>query len=588
MIFLKVAGMADWLVKRQRWVAGGLLLAFFLLGLSGLRDKNATFDEVPHLPAGYTYLALGDFRMNPEHPPLAKIVAAAPLLALRPALDTDSPLWRKGLQWPFGQAFLFDWNDPERLLLWARLALLSVATLFGLVIFAAANRLFGSPAGLIALTFYVFTPEFLAHGPLVNTDFMVTAALFTAVFSFYRAILAPSPWRLSLLGLTAGACVTAKFSGLILLPILAVLGAIYYALRPGMALSFIPPESGGPCAAPRDERCRQLLRLAAATIIGCCVVIWSLYQFRYSLTPDPLLSQRIPWERFNPAQLSTRLVMLLREARLFPESYLYGFLECLKSLEGRRAFLLGANETAGWWYYYPVTFVLKTPLPLMLLMATAMFRLHRRELFPIAVLLVPVVLYLGVSLPVKTNIGNRHILPVYPFLVVLAAGAGAWLSLSGRRWRQAAVAALLLWQGAATVSISPDFLAYFNELAGGPARGYRYLSDSNLDWGQDLKGLARYREAHPDERLFVSYFGSAEPRRYLREVEYLPGFFPVRETEPVPFDAVPSGALVAISVTNLNGVNVREYPGAAAFLARLRGLEPLARVGYSIHLYRVP
>lgn len=575
------------LETRQRWLVAGLLLVFFLMGLAGILDKNATFDEVAHLPAGYSYLALGDFRMNPEHPPLAKIVAAAPLLALQPKLEQADPLWQKGLLWPFGQAFLFDWNDPERMLFWGRLPLLLLATGFGLVVWAAGRQLYGPLAGLIALILYVFTPEFLAHGPLVTTDFAVTAALFTTVFFFYLALLQPSTLRLLLLAAAAGACVTAKFSGLIVLPILLLLSGVYYALPVGAPLTF-GLTTAGVCAGSREERLHRLLRLIGTVTLGCFVVIWTIYQFRYSLTPDPALSQRIPWDRFNPAQLSTRIVLLLREVRLLPESYLYGLLECLISLEGRRAFLLGSSATTGWWYYYPVSFALKTPLPLMVLTVAAFCRINRRPLLPTAVLLLPVVAYLAVSLPVQTNIGNRHILPIYPFLVVFAAGAGAWLADAGRDWRTGAVGLLLLWQIGGTVRIAPDFLAYFNELAGGPAGGHRYLADSNLDWGQDLKGLARYRAEQPAEKFYVSYFGAADPRYYLRGVDYLPGFFPVRETTPVPFAAIPSGALVAISVTNLNGVNVREFPGAEELLARLRQLEPEARIGYSIHVYRLP
>lgn len=581
-------GFTNFLRGRRRWLVAALLLAFFLLGLAGLVDKSPTFDEVPHLPAGYSYLALGDYRMNPEHPPLVKLVAAAPLLALQPNLESESPLWRQGMQWPFGQAFLFDWNDPDRLVFWGRLPLLLLATLFGLVVLAAVRQFYGAGAALVGLTLYVFTPEFLAHGPLVTTDFLVTAALFASVFCFYRVLLDPTPLRLLLLAVATGACVTAKFSGLIVLPILLLLGGIYLACPVGTPLTFGAGVDATSAAGPREERRRRLLRVVGVVAVGCFVLVWAVYRFRYSLTPDPNISRLISWQRFDSEQLATRIVLMLRELHLLPESYLYGLLECLKSLEGRRAFLLGASSTSGWWYYYPVTFALKTPLPLLVLIVAAAFRCDRRRFFPLVVILLPVVVYLAVSMPVQTNIGNRHILPIYPFLIVFAAQAGQGGYVPGRRWQTVAVALLLLWQILGTVRVAPDFLAYFNELAGGPAGGYRYLADSNLDWGQDLKGLARYRAEHPGESLYLSYFGAAEPRHYLRNVHYLPGFFPVREVTPVPFDAVPAGALVAISVTNLNGVNVREFPGAETFLSRLRRLEPEARIGYSLHIYRLP
>lgn len=585
MIRWPVGGVAGWLIKQQRWVAAGLLLSFFVLGLAGVRDKNATFDEVAHLPAGYSYLALRDFRMSPSHPPLAKLVAALPLLAMQPALDREDAAWRKGSEWLFGQQFLFTWNAPDRLIFWGRLPLLLLATLFGLVVMAAGRQLYGPLAGLLALTLYGFTPEFLAHGPLVATDFMVTAALFAAIFCFYRALLIPSLSRLLLLAAAAGVCVTAKFSGVLIGPMLLLLGAVYLVCPVGTPLT-TDLVSGPRCLASRRERFQRLLLLAGVVTLGCLLVIWLSYGLRYSIAPDPSVSRRIAWESVGTEGFPARMIMVMRALHLLPESYLFGLLGCLKSIEGRNAFLLGASSTSGWWYYYPVTFALKTPVPLLLLMVLAALRCDRRMIFPTALLLLPAVLYLGVAMAGQTNIGNRHILPVYPFLIVFAAGFGAKLALSGQSWQKVLIALLLLWQMVGVVRVSPDFLAYFNELAGGPAGGYRYLADSNLDWGQDLKGLARYRDAHPGERLLISYFGAADPRYYLRDVEYLPSFFPVREVDPVPFDAVPRGALVAISVTNLNGVNVREHPGAEEFLTRLKALEPEARIGYSIHVYR--
>ncbi|MFN7927885.1 MAG: hypothetical protein U0Y68_08045 [Blastocatellia bacterium] len=151
-----------------------------------------------------------------------------------------------------------------------------------------------------------------------------------------------------------------------------------------------------------------------------------------------------------------------------------------------------------------------------------------------------------------------------------------------------------MWYALSAVLIYPHFLSYFNELAGGPQHGYTILADSNIDWGQDLKALAEYRRAHPEGTLYLSYFGTALPQYYGLEAEMLPGFSlpwttQARNRQFVPFRQIPAGSLVAISVSNLAGLYPRIYglPGTDEFLQRLQKMEPVARIGYSINVYRL-
>src|SRR5262249_18905668 len=204
-----------------------------------------------------------------------------------------------------------------------------------------------------------------------------------------------------------------------------------------------------------------------------------------------------------------------------------------------------------------------------------------------AMLLIPVVLYWGVALTSHMNIGHRHLLPIYPFLIVFASKIGR--VFDSLRPRLLVVIGVLLigWNIWESAFIYPHYLAYFNQIAGGPSGGYRWLVDSNLDWGQDLKGLAKYMRAHPDEPFYFSYFGTGKPQYYGIQGHFLPCVPMKLDREYVGFDEVPSGALVAVSATNLQCV-YNDAPGIEPFMKRLRSLKPIAEIGYSIKIYRNP
>jgi hypothetical protein len=195
---------------------------------------------------------------------------------------------------------------------------------------------------------------------------------------------------------------------------------------------------------------------------------------------------------------------------------------------------------------------------------------------------VPVVLYAAASLTRGINIGHRHLLPLYPFLFVAAGRVAAWAASAWpRRGPALVVGALAAWHLGAALWIHPHYLSYFNELSGGPARAYRILVDSSLDWGQDLKGLRPYMEAHGIPRVKLSYFGTADPAYYGIANDQLPSYL------PLPREVVRSfapGDVLAVSATNLQGVYLE--PEDRPMMERLRQEEPVGRVGYSILIFR--
>jgi Dolichyl-phosphate-mannose-protein mannosyltransferase len=562
------------------WLLAGALLLHAGLGVDTLRRESATFDEGAHLPAGYTYLALGDHRLNPEQPPLVKVLAALPLLPLHPVVDTGHVSWTAARQWEFGRRFLYAWNDGDRLLLRGRLVVVVLSLALVAAVFLRARGLFGPAAGLLALLLATLSPELLAHGTLVTTDLAVALFVFLAVAAFDRATARRAPWALAGVGLASGAALASKFSGIVLVPVLVVLAVVaVIGAGPVDTAFFGTPRR---LAAARARARHVALVLVAAAGLAL-LALWASYGFRSAISPDPEVRARLqepleapslkPWQRG---------LVAVADAGLVPEDYVRGLLFVARHSEHRETFLLGRISDDGFPWYFPVAFLLKTPLPLVLLTVLALARIPRLDRRTAAFLWVPVAVYLLLTATRGLQIGYRHLLPILPFLFVAAGEAGAWLLTWTRPTGALLVAGLGIWYAAGTLVNHPHHLAYFNEIAGGPAGGWHALVDSNVDWGQDLKRLKAWMDAHAVRHVKLSYFGSADPAYYGIDCERLPGYSAphppriTREWRP--------GDIVAVSVTHLQGVYVD--PADRPMMARLRREKPIGRAGYSILIFR--
>jgi hypothetical protein len=567
-------------------LAASLLAVYVGLCLASMRWSACTFDEPIHLPPGWVSWRLGDHRMNPDHPPLLRRVAALPLLFMDIRMDTGDHAWQVSRPWEFGKRFLFRWNDADRLLFWGRLSMIVwVGCGLGLAVFAWTRPREGLAAAGLALFLYVLNPDMLAHGAIVANDLGITLFLFLGVIAFDRLAERVTLARVAVFGLALGAATATKFSGVALVPMAAVLGALA-ALRPAplvVALGRTPP---------REVRARAAkLAVLAATFVPAAVVaagvVWAAYGFHSALARDPAVSAAFDWSRIQPPQPVVRgLFALVRRLQLLPDAWTYGFLHFLDHATTRPAFLLGEYSETGWPHFFLVTFALKTPLPLLILALAAAVRAARTRDRRALAVWVPFALYFALALSRSINIGHRHLLPVYPFVFAAAgAEAAAWWRGGAARARlasRAAVAALLGWYAVGTLRVHPHYLAYFNELAGGPARGYKYLVDSSLDWGQDLIGLRAYMERNHVARLKLLYFGTADPGYYGIACDRLPGYQP-----PPPSTLtheVRPGDIVAVSATHLQGVYLE--PPVRALAAQLRARRPIAVIGHTIFVYR--
>ncbi len=557
------------------------------LAVASLSQKSATYDEAAHLPAGYTYLVTGDYRLNPEHPPLLKLWAAAPLLLADVRFDPEDHSWKTGRQWQFGRQFLYRWNDADHLLLLGRLPVVALGLGLALAVFAWARVRFGLPTAALALLLCVLSPDVLAHGRIVTTDLALALFVFLAVLSFEALTAEATPAGLLACGLATGAAFACKYSGVVLVPILVLLGGLAVTAPEPMATRWRDARREIVGLAPR---LRHLAALLLGVFAVAWLVIWASYGFSGAVSPDPVVRERLLATSLavpEPGPVGEALLVLERAA-LLPEAYVRGALFAWRHAEGRSTFLLGELSERGFPHFFLVSFLVKTPLPLLVLLGLALLPRARAgaSLRTEAFLWLPVLAYAAFTLARSLNIGHRHLLPVYPFLFVLAgrAAALAWPKVGPRLSRLPALTLVVLagWYAVGTLRLHPHYLAFFNEAAGGPANGWKVLVDSSLDWGQDLPALKRWMDAHGVQKVKLSYFGSADPGHHGIEAELLPGTMSPRPSH-VTRKIVP-GEIVAVSATNLQGVYLE--PADRLLMARLRALSPVATVGHSLFVFR--
>jgi tetratricopeptide (TPR) repeat protein len=464
------------------------------------RQMSQTFDEAAHLYSGYGYWKHADFGHNPEHPPLAKLVAGLALLPLHPQEPAATPGWVFKRQDFIGaQKFLYA-GDADQLLARGRAMMLLFTLGLGLMVFCAGREMFGAEAGLLALTLFAFEPMLLAHGGLVTTDMALSCTLFASVYAFYRYATRPSAARLALCTVAVGLTLAAKQSGVFVFPILTVLALGDLLLK----LHYAAPGSS-----PRGliRSVGRSFALAFAVIIPVSlVVLWAFYGFRYAARPAGLamLPTLDAYAATIPNHFEATTIAFCARHHLLPESYLFGWTDILRIPGARVTFLLGKLYLGGKWFLFPALILMKTTLGLLALFALVPFaRLwHRsREIF---YLTVPAAIYLLIAIGSGMNAESRYILPIYPFCIVLAAAA-AFAFASRSRAGTIAVAALVLFAAVSSLHAFPYYLPYANEAFGGPSRSYLKMSDSNGDWAQGLKFTKKYLDQNHISDCWIDY-----------------------------------------------------------------------------------
>ena len=546
-----------------RFVAIGLLLILAFLQLSSLAVTSVTVDEPSHLVAGYAFLTRGDTRIRLNGPMLPNAIGAAPLLTqpnlkLTPA---DDPMWNANDHNGISDEFV--WHNtasPFLLITLARMPFIFLSWLLGALLFRWAEERAGAWAGVFALALYVFDPNLLAHSRFVMTDFAPSALAFFALYAFDRSLRRPDSraW-LVVSGLGVGLALASKFSLTVLVIVIIVL-------------------SGLNVFATEGRRHKGFLRIAvrAAGRFACllavtALTVWGVYAFQIGPVNPGGLPVPAPgfWREWQSAQYYLN--------QPWPN------------------YLFGQTSETGWWYYFPIAFVLKTPLPVLILFVSAFIRTVLRRTWHADLIFLLPALFLFITLLFSTNnLGYRYLLPLLPLIYVYVSSL--WPNLVSRSLfrtvslSRGQVGLLLLsgWQIIGTLHVYPYYLTYFNEITGGPDRGRYILSDSNIDWGQDMVGLKNYVDQNHIDHLRLSYFGISHPTAYgLATTALLPVRTAMNDQGAwwlkTYYPSNPPPGKYAISVANLMG-GIWIDPAEYAFF---RDRKPDTTIGNSIYLYTI-
>ena len=539
------------------FTSGALLALMGLQMFAVIWRKSITVDELVMIPSAYYHLVDSDFQLVNEHPPLSKLFAATPLLFVQPNEE------------PNHVAF-WDYNEKKypSIAFWSRAGMIVLTLTLGVLIFIFARSLFGSRAAVLAVALFSLEPTMLAHGRVVQTD--VPAAFgyllfFMALYWYSRA----TTWRRAVfLGAAAGVALLAKFSMLLIGLVLPPAFIILWWLA---------------------SRRRAVALHAAVVLLAMIFVVNAAYFFQHA----PLNEMDREWiaAKFtaHPEKVEHATAVLSHVA---PKEFVLGTLfQLVHNREGHNASLLGMYGRMGWWYYFPIAFALKTTLPFLLLsvlaMAWAIFRFAKHRDLRFVWLLAPALIYSVFVLFSHINIGVRYLAPIFPFLMIAGAALLEYLLRLRRVVATVFVVVLLAWTGVEAVRAFPNHVSYMNQLASG-APHWWYLSDSNVEWGDDVRGLALYLQQHGERRVADATLGGFGILR----------FYGIERVDPLAqqINVVDGPKYLAIGASFLNGSAVPEGPPGSGrdtmesrvnYFAAYRQQTPEAVIGGSIYVFRL-
>lgn len=513
--------------------------------------------------------------MNPEHPPLVKLLATSSLLNLHLKVPIVQKRYFKEEAFLDGRDFLFE-NNADQILWRTRMTILLLTVSLGLLIFVAGREMFGPAVGLIALAFFVFDPNVLAHGAVVTTDMGVTLFMFGAIYSYYRYLEKPSIKRLMLVGVLTGLAFAAKHSAILLVPTMVLLGItelVRLKLR------------GKELRKPALSMMGQVLVVSVVSVL----ILWAFYGFRYDARPGRLAMTPSlqDWVGRLPKPSDRAILSSLARWHALPESYLYGLADVRSIAAGSHSYLLGNIYPHGVWFYFPVAFVIKCTIPVLIMAALIIIAFWRgwiRHARKIAFLVLPPVLYFAQAMFSGLNIGVRHILPIFPYLFLLGA-ASLWALVQRDRRLGYAVAALLVVHAVSGARSFPNYLAYSNEVWGGPAKTYKYLTDSNVDWAQQLKQVRQYLDSHNIKECWFAYVGDGVVDSHYYGVNCRPLPTVISQWLGGEQETPPSiDGTVLISAETLSGYSfLPEEPNPYDDFKKIK---PVAQIGYGVFVYQ--
>jgi hypothetical protein len=511
-------------------VCGLLCVLYAVLSWSAANGKSATVDEPVHVVNAWM-IRNGDFRQTPDVPALWEEWTSLAIPRDAMHVDPGDPMLNRPMSRPFSNAWirktLFQTSDVDGVTLVhrCRAMALILCVPMGLLIARWAWKLGGPAAAVCGTTLWAFDPNLLGHGALANNDVAIALAYGLLGYSIWRVGSKLTAARAAAFVLAAAVGPLIKLSGLTFVPVAVMLLAI-------RALLDEPWPVFGYVLHARKTRIIAAAGLCIAASLASFLLIWTAYGFRFDAAPDgrELNTQSLVNDlaAIEGGQLDAlaRPVIWAEQHHLAPQAWLDGVLMLRTTATGKRAFLCGQMYVGGKWDYFPLAFAFKEPLAtlaaVLISICIGMVKINlgasAAKKWAAAAIGLPAVIYLLAAMSSNLNLGIRYLFPMYPFLFVAMGLAGAWL------WRQVwwgklIVPLLAITLATEVLAAYPDYIAFFNAACGSERGGIALLSDSNLDWGQDLPLLAKWEKGRPGFPVVLTYFGTSDPDAYLGSTE---------------------------------------------------------------------
>ncbi len=578
---------------RERLAVGAILGALLVGLLVSSSRTGVTYDELANIPSAIARAHFGE-ESDYTHPPLARDLASIPLFlhGIDPVDTPDAAAEVARGDWKaYGRRLIF--HNPSMsagaIVFWSRVPNMLLTLLGGGLVWGWSRRRYGAAGGLLSLGAYALAPPLLAHGGLCTTDLPVAVAFLLAALVLERSLRAPGRRNHALVGVAIGVAFLTKFSALALVPVSVLLWILAWLRERALGR-------------PRTFVAAVLRPALLAAAVGAAT-LWAGYGFQVRRPIDDV-AVSLPVGHQIIARIDRALGARVEELLDVPipawdfwkgiGAQVVHTLDQSGWTHEECQYLWGRFDPDGWWWYFPLAFAWKTPLPLLAGFALAIAasgialgsRLRRRGLARVLAradvgsfaLVVPPLVYAGFCVCSTIDIGHRFLLPLYPFLFVALGGLARLAWLRSKRARVAGIA-LASWLAVGTSASLGDPLAYFNETVGGTAHGWRYLVDSNVDWGQDLGRLRGRLRAAGIHRFFLDVHHSARPVEDL----HLWGAQPIPDAS---WDDRPPAidGLVVVSATRLLSKDARAPRPRYWWLLDEK---PFARVGASLFAYWV-
>ena len=595
------------------------LVLFAAISWSASQTKNATIDEPVHSLSGWNALRRFDFRLEPEAAALWQFWAALPNLGVDLNAQFIGGVWNDlsfdsqgAVNWTAHTLYETPGNDGEAFVRRSRAMMMVPAVLLGAMIGWWSFKLAGPIAAIIAVGFFSFDPNFLAHAPIVKADVSLSLLMTGLGYAVWRLGQRASLLRVIGIGLLVGTGINTKFSGLIFLPILAAL----FLVRALLPLQMIVTRG---CLQNFRSRFVALLVIGVTATAIAVFVTWATYGFRFRPAPprDARMNMSAIHQRAMELEtavataprdptaaeiqnqtpsLITRAVEFADKHRLFPQAMLGGLLYQHACLQVWPGYLMGRLYGIGPWYYFPLAICFKTPLATLFAIALSLgiffclifFMVRARSfsteiLWATACVFIPFCIFAIAAIHSNINIGLRSVLPIYPFLFIAIGVAGSQAIRFSRRLATTTALGLFVFLLIETLPAWPDYIPFFNFAAGGKAGGFALLGDSNLDWGQDLKPLVAWHQDHPEVPIYLHYFGMVNPNFFTTEFHHFSVF---DKGKTFNADVPLKPGVLAVSTNYLQGLY--DTPDDIDFFRKLGRRHPDQIVGGSIYLYKYP